>query len=104
MLRITVDKNSRATTVRLEGRLTGPWVEELERSWRALAADAADGRVCVDLTDVTFIGEEGKRLLETLYLEGAKLKACGCANRRLIDEIGQTFNRTHTKQIIPVAK
>jgi len=97
MLRITLDKNSRATTLRLEGRLTGPWVDELERTWRALASDPIDGRVSVDLTDVTFVGEAGKKLLEAMYGEGAKLKASSCVTRRLVDEIGHTFNRVHAK-------
>jgi anti-anti-sigma regulatory factor len=101
MLRITIDKNARATTLRLEGRLTGPWVDELERTWRALASDPTDGRVSVDLTDVTFVGEEGKKLLETMYEEGVKLKASGCATRRLVEEIGHTFNRTHVKNSAP---
>ncbi len=87
MLRITVIKTSNSTTLRLEGRLTGPWVGELERTWRAVAADSSNGRTFLDLTDVTFVGEDGKRLLETLYAEGAKLKAASCATRRLVDEI-----------------
>jgi anti-anti-sigma regulatory factor len=101
MLRITLDKNSRATTLRLEGRLTGPWVEELERAWRAVTSEPTDGRVSVDLTDVTFVGEEGKRLLEVMYGEGAKLKASGCVTRRLVEEIEHTFNRTHAKNSAP---
>jgi len=100
MLRITIDKNCRATTLRVEGRLTGPWVDELERAWRAVTPDLRDNRIAVDLTDVTFVGEEGKRLLEAMYAEGARLKASGCVNRRLVEEIGQTFNRTHPKQIV----
>lgn len=98
MLRITIDKNARSTTLRVEGRLTGPWVEELERAWRAVIAEPANGHVSVDLTDVTFVGEEGKRLLETMYGEGAKLIASGCVTRRLVEEIGHTFNRTHARQ------
>lgn len=94
MLRITIDKNCRATTLRVEGRLTGPWVDELERAWRTVTPDPSDGRVAVDLTDVTFVGEEGKKLLEVMYAEGARLKASGCVNRRLVEEIGQSFNRT----------
>jgi len=100
MLRITIDKNIRATTLRVEGRLTGPWVDELERAWRAAIPDPRDGRVAVDLTDVTFVGEEGRKLLEAMYAEGAKLKASGCVNRRLVEEIGQSFNRTHPKQVV----
>jgi anti-anti-sigma regulatory factor len=95
MLRITIDKNVRTTTLRVEGRLTGLWVDELERAWRAVATDSADGRVAVDLTDVTFVGEEGKQLLETMYAEGVKLKASGCVTRRLVEEIGHSFSRTH---------
>jgi anti-anti-sigma regulatory factor len=100
MLKITLEKNSRSTTLRVEGRLTGPWVDELERAWRAVTPDPSDGRVSVDLTDVTFVGEEGKRLLEAMYAEGARLKASGCVTRRLVEEIGQSFSRTHPKQIV----
>jgi len=101
MLKITIEKNSRSTTLRVEGRLTGPWVDELERTWRSLTADPADGRVSVDLTDVTFVGEEGKKLLEAMYGEGAKLKASGCVTRRMVEEIEHSFNRTHTKRSAP---
>jgi anti-anti-sigma regulatory factor len=101
MLKITVEKNSRSTVLRVEGRLTGPWVDELERTWRSVTSGPADGLVSVDLTDVTFVGEQGKQLLETMYGEGAKLKACGCVTRRLVDEIGIAFNRTHAKLPVP---
>jgi anti-anti-sigma regulatory factor len=102
MLRITIDKTPRATTLRVMGRLTGAWVGELERAWRSVASDPTDGRLWVDLTDVTFVDEEGKKLLESMYGEGAKLKASGCVTRRLVVEIGDTFNRTHLKQTVPI--
>jgi anti-anti-sigma regulatory factor len=104
MLRITIDKNSRATTLRVEGRLTGPWVDELERAWRAVTIDPANGCVSVDLSDVTFVGDEGKKLLEAMYGEGAKLKASGCVTRRLVEEIGHSFHRTHTKSLTPISE
>jgi hypothetical protein len=68
-------------------------VDELERVWRSITSDPADGRVSVDLTDVTFVGEEGKKLLEAMYAEGAKLKASGCVTRRLVEEIGHSFKK-----------
>jgi len=100
MLKISLEKNSRSTVLRVEGRLMGPWVDELQRAWQAVSMDHVEGRVAVDLTDVTFVAEEGKRLLETMYAEGAKLKASGCVTRRLVEEIGQNFNRNHPKQIV----
>lgn len=99
MLRITLTKNPNATTLRVEGRLTGPWVDELERTWRD-AADPNNGRVSVDLTDVTFVDEEGKHLLELMYEQGVKLKASGCATRRMVEEIGQSFHRVHPKSTV----
>ena len=104
MLRITLDKNSRCSNLRLEGRLTGPWVEELERTWRALASGPANGRVAVDLTDATFVGEDGKKLLEAMYSEGAKLKASGCVTRRMVEEIERSFNPTHPKHAVPTSE
>jgi len=104
MLRITVDKTSHTTTLRVEGRLTGPWVGELERAWHGLTAGPNDNHLSVDLTDVTFVGEEGKRLLEEMYGEGAKLKASGCATRRLVEEIGYTFSRAHPKHPVPTSE
>ncbi len=92
MLRITITRGPTATTLRVEGKLTGPWVAELERAWRSVSSPV-NGHVSVDLTDVTFIGEEGKRLLEVMYGEGAKLKASRCLTRRLVEEIGQSFKK-----------
>lgn len=101
MLRITIIKNPHATTLRLEGRLTGPWVDELERTWRTVASSPADGRLSVDLTDVTFVGEDGRKLLETIYGEGAKLKASRCVTRRLVEEIEHSLNRGSSKSPAP---
>jgi len=93
MLRITIENQARETTLRLEGRLTGPWVEELERVWRSSLADPATPALAVDLTDVTFVGENGKKLLEEMYAQGAKLKTSRCATRSIVEEIGHSFKR-----------
>ena len=93
MLRITTEKNSRATTLRLEGRLTGPWVGELGRVWQSAVSELADGCISVDLTDVTFVDEEGKKLLEQMYGQGAKLRSFRCVTRHLVEEIGHSFKK-----------
>ena len=102
MLKITVAKSPKSTTLRVEGRLAGPWVDELERAWRGISSDPADGRVAVDLTDVTFVGEEGKRLLEAMYGEGAKLIASGCVTRRLVEDIELSSHRLRARQSVPI--
>jgi anti-anti-sigma regulatory factor len=70
----------------LEGRLGGPWVEELNSYWRQMAANSQGGAV-VDLTSVTFIDANGKALLTRLWQQGAELRAVGCLIRCVVEEI-----------------
>ncbi|WP_455244493.1 STAS domain-containing protein [Petrachloros mirabilis] len=86
MLKITIHSTNDATTIGLEGRLTGPWVEELDSVWQRVRASAASPLI-VDLTGVTFIEREGKALLTRLWQEGAELLAAGCCNKSIVDEI-----------------
>jgi anti-anti-sigma regulatory factor len=51
-------------TLRLEGQVSGPWVEELRRSCeRALATGS---RLILDLADVSFIDRDGVALCSRL--------------------------------------
>ncbi len=66
MLRITlVESSSEAVRLRLEGRVTGRWVEEL---WRAcIIHGLSDGmRLTLDLADVSFVDAAGIDLLKEL--------------------------------------
>ena len=64
MLRIErMDEESGMTTVRATGRLTGPWVAELEK---ALSDHAPDAPLVLDLTDVSFVDRAGIALLRML--------------------------------------
>jgi ABC-type transporter Mla MlaB component len=85
MLKITIQPKKTSTRLVLEGRLTGPWVEELRRCWAA--ADVGGGEVNIDLAGVTFIDTEGKALLTRMWHSGAKLHAVGCLTRCIVEEI-----------------
>ncbi len=92
MLRITVTARPDAsgTTLALEGRLAGPWVEELARCWGSLAG-AGDARtIDVRLDAVTFVDAAGKALLRTMHEHGSILAASGCMTRATLDEIRRT--------------
>ncbi len=88
MLKITMQREAGVLVVGLEGRLAGPWVNELEHCWRS-AGTHQNETVRVDLSSVTFIDEEGKELLKGMYLEGAALVASGCLNRCIVEGIMQ---------------
>ncbi len=73
MLKISLVKtNKSATTVRLEGRVVGPWVGELREICQPLAN--AGGKLTVDLAEVTFADESGVTLLDWLRSRGAQLR------------------------------
>src|SRR5262245_26523542 len=88
MLKITKhrDATSESVSLVLEGRLAGPWVEELETCWRQIQANPKGGAV-IDLTGVTFVDVDGKALLTRMWQQGAQLHAIGCLNRCIVDEI-----------------
>jgi len=87
MLRITLENGADSTTFRLEGKLTGPWVEEFERSWYEFKDRTPSTPVSVDLSRVSFIDSEGKKLLGRMYQQGAKLCAAHLMTKYIVDEV-----------------
>lgn len=81
-----MDRSGAIVKLRLEGRLTGPWVQELDRCWAELLPEQQRGAVA-DLTDVTFIGEDGRQLLVKLWKQGAVFQAADCLTRSIVDAI-----------------
>lgn len=72
MLKISMVREGKAATLlRLEGRLVGPWVSELEQLCKPLVNDSR--KLSVDLADVTFADDNGVTLLARLRARGAKL-------------------------------
>lgn len=88
MLRITGQRDAEPDSMSLilEGRLVGPWVEELNSYWCQMSLNQQSCTV-VDLTGVTFIDASGKALLAKLWQQGAELRAAGCLTRCVIEEI-----------------
>lgn len=87
MLRITATDNPRILTFRLEGRLEGPWVGELEQCWRGVMNGASRPTVCVDLTGVTYIDAAGKARLVEMHKQGAKFITADCVMEAIVTEI-----------------
>jgi hypothetical protein len=90
MLKVTTTTDGVKTTLQLEGRLAGPWVGELERCWREIAADQA---VTVSLQAVTFIDDNGKVLLTAMYRSGAELLGKGCMTKAIVEQIRERHPR-----------
>jgi hypothetical protein len=66
MLRISVEPANGLVTIRLEGRVVGPWVDECDRAWRGIQADLGRKKVRLDLREVLFMDDRGTGLLREI--------------------------------------
>lgn len=69
MLRISAHSDSNVTTLLLEGRIGGPWTDELNRAWEELRPQLGDGVLTLDLRNLTFCDEAGKQVLRAIVTE-----------------------------------
>lgn len=82
MLRITrarpADANNDGPLLRLEGQVTGPWVEELRRVCNETIRLNGHGAhpLVLDLTDVSFIDADGVALFRKLTSRRVSLTNC----------------------------
>jgi ABC-type transporter Mla MlaB component len=93
MLRITIHDAPPTLTFRLEGRLAGPWVRELEECWRGALASQREPILRVDLTEVTSIDAAGQACLASMYRQGAEFVAADCMTIGIVAEITQRGRR-----------
>jgi ABC-type transporter Mla MlaB component len=75
MMRITrMVGNGSVDTLKLEGKLQGPWVDEARKAYALSAAQAS--RTCLELSGLTFADGEGAALLRELIRSGARVAGC----------------------------
>lgn len=69
----TKTRSGRSVRLILEGKLAGPSVEDLEKTWNRVR-EKAGAAIRVDLSAVRFISQAGKELLLRLDTKGAELR------------------------------
>jgi len=94
MLKISTkhDEAAKRLLLEVEGRLAGPWVQELERCWEVERSKLPADAILVRLCAVTFIDDEGKELLTRIVHAGAGLEGSGCMVRAIIARITGTLS------------
>jgi hypothetical protein len=101
MLKITTDAQSDPTTLKLEGKIAGEWVNELRRTWNELRRRKLGRAMIVDLSDVSFIDEEGKQLLALMFRQGAEFRSGPLLSmtRLILNRIEQEFGGTRESSL-----
>ena len=74
MLKITSICDSNLVTLKVEGKLLGPWVEELRIA--CSQTEAASHHTRLDLSNVTYLDVAGFDLLQELLHRGVVIAAC----------------------------
>jgi hypothetical protein len=94
MLRITIHETAKGQTIKLEGKIAGPWVEEFNRAWHSLAPSLGSRVLHLDLCGVAFIDANGRQLLREIY---QKTDACFLADSPLTQYFADDARRRSPK-------
>ena len=70
-LRISIEQTTVSVTFTLEGRIAGPWAEELGRSWSELTPPLGTRKLVVDLRNATYADADGISVLRDIYSQTA---------------------------------
>jgi anti-anti-sigma regulatory factor len=86
-MRIQIDQLGDQVTFRVEGRLAGAWVPELEQCWHTAVADHPERRISVDLSGVMCVDQAGQYLLRLMRRDGVTFVGAGLAIREILNEM-----------------
>ena len=87
MLKITIEDGSRELRFRLEGKLSGAWVNELRQVWQTASSTTAGRSTVADLSDVDFVDDCGHSLLAEMHHAGVGLVGVTPLIRAVMEEI-----------------
>jgi hypothetical protein len=94
-LRITIQENDKTIGITFEGRVAGPWAEEVSRLWLELAPRVGTRSLCLDLRNVTYSDAVGKLALRDIYAQtNARLVTSTPWTQYLAEEISTAAERT----------
>lgn len=90
-----MDENPEKVTLKLEGRLAGPYTVELDRVWKETAPRLESRDVSLDLRETTYADAGGIRTLRSIYADtGAAILTATPWTEYLAEEVKRTETET----------
>lgn len=93
-MRITFYKDRETLTLKLEGSLTGSWVEEFKGCWQAANDIKNIQRISLDLSEVTFVDDAGKQALALMHQAGSEISNTNILTKYIAEEIREQADKT----------
>ncbi|HVA71525.1 MAG TPA: TolC family protein [Candidatus Limnocylindrales bacterium] len=87
MMKVTIEREGTRTRLRVEGKISGPWVDELRRCWESLPVESPEHPIAIELADVSYIDDAGKVLITQMVQAGAEIWAQGCSTAAIVKSI-----------------
>lgn len=87
MLRVHVEDYSCGITIRVEGKITGEGVEELERCCDEALARTEPCALIIELDEVMYVDAKGEALLQRMHRAGVVLHGRGLHSRYLVERL-----------------
>ena len=85
MLKISIQDDHDRATLKLEGKVVGPWATELNRVWGTFRPSLGMKRLCLDMRGVTFVDKDGiKTLRKILRRTNAEILADDPLTRQFV--------------------
>jgi hypothetical protein len=76
VLRISIEEDVVAATLKIEGKLVGPWAVELGKTWHDLWSSTRQKHLLLDIRGLTFADQAGSQILgEIVRATGAEIIA-----------------------------
>jgi hypothetical protein len=87
VLRISLEQDQGNLSLVVEGRLVGPWVDELRRV--SVKHISGSSPLLIDLCGVTAMDARGQTLLNELRQDGATLRCSDVMNQYLVEQMAR---------------
>jgi hypothetical protein len=87
MMKIEIQETGESVVLRVEGRLAGAFVPELENCWRTAQSTQPKRSISVDLKSVTCVDRAGRYLLQLMHLSGVPFLRPGLAVQDILEQI-----------------
>ena len=90
MLRISEHRLPDRLVLKIEGRISGAWVQEVDAFWEAVKDTAGQADIWVDLTEVSLLDRAAQSLLARMHRAGVRFVVRGCEIPELVRELTES--------------